>query len=168
MSMQCFLLQLCYRTESKQEVADQLSYSLTVLSELVLRGLFRRNLLINTFPGPVLMTWGFLLSFFMTMIVAICLAEIAGAYPSTGSVYYWSGQLATPRYVPAVSYFAGLSSWLANVSGNSTTAINCTSLLQTLIQLYGGEEFSTFTAVLVSFLFLGILFLVFPKFIYFV
>ena len=36
--------------------------------------------------GPAVMAWGWLLSFSMTMIVALCLAEIAGAYPSTGQV----------------------------------------------------------------------------------
>lgn len=39
--------------------------------------------------GPVMTVWGWLITFFMTMIIAINFAEMCSVYPCAGSVYHW-------------------------------------------------------------------------------
>jgi amino acid transporter len=57
--------------------------------------------------GPTAMVWGWVLSSIMNLIVSLCLAEICGIFPSTGSVYDWTNKLSPPNYSPLLSYWTG-------------------------------------------------------------
>lgn len=59
--------------------------------------------------GPAVMTWGFLISFFMTIIVCVCLTEIAYVYPAVGGVYNWTAQVTTAKRAPVAAYICGWS-----------------------------------------------------------
>lgn len=39
--------------------------------------------------GPVMMVWTWLITFFMSIIVACNFAEMCSVFPFTGSVYHW-------------------------------------------------------------------------------
>jgi amino acid transporter len=42
-----------------------------------------------TTGGPLMMTWGWLITFVMTMIIGLNFAEICSVFPVAGSVYHW-------------------------------------------------------------------------------
>lgn len=39
--------------------------------------------------GPITMIWGWIITFFMTMSIALNFAEICSVFPCAGSVYHW-------------------------------------------------------------------------------
>ena len=92
--------------------------------------------------GPVTMVWGWIGASLMTMIVAYCMAEICSAYPTAGSVYHWSGQLAPKKYAPLASYWTGISNWLGNSAGDASFAFFFAQLLSAALPLSGLSELS--------------------------
>ena len=57
--------------------------------------------------GPVVWFWGWVVSWAAITVVSFSMAEICSAYPSAGSVYHWSGQLAPARHAAIASYITG-------------------------------------------------------------
>jgi amino acid transporter len=75
-----------------------------------------------TTGGPVVMAWGWIITFVFTMIVALNFAEICSVFPCAGSVYHWSGVLAPKPYSLISAYWTGLFNWLGNVAGDASFA----------------------------------------------
>ena len=50
------------------------------------------------------------------------MAEICSSYPSAGSVYHWTGQLAPERWAPLASYICGWFNFLGNAAGDASFA----------------------------------------------
>lgn len=59
--------------------------------------------------GPAWATWSYLGIGIMSMIVSLCLAELASAYPSTAGVHHWVYQLASSRRKPFLTW---ITAWL--------------------------------------------------------
>lgn len=57
--------------------------------------------------GPVVMIWGWLFVALLTLCVALGMAEICSAYPTSGGLYYWSGILVPDKYKPLASWVTG-------------------------------------------------------------
>jgi amino acid transporter len=96
------------------------------------------------------MVWGWLISSTFTFVVSLSLAEICGAFPTSGSVYHWAQELSPPEWSPFLSYWTGLSSWLGNASGNSTTALYVTTTLSSILTASGYPPLSVIAQVLFS------------------
>lgn len=106
--------------------------------------------------GPVVIFWGFVANFFFVMIIAHCMAEICGAYPSAGSVYHWAGQLASKDHAPIWSYITGWLNFLGNGAGDASFANGFASTFSAGIVASGGQALSNGQIVGVS---IAILFL---------
>ena len=72
--------------------------------------------------GPVTMIWAFLFTWFFNTIVSYSMAELCGAYPSAGSVYHWSAQVAPAKYAPLASYCGGWLNFIGNAAGDASFA----------------------------------------------
>lgn len=72
--------------------------------------------------GPVVMVWGWVIGSVFTILVGLSMAEICSTYPSAGSVYHWSGQLATKEHAPFASYICGWFNFLGNAAGDASFA----------------------------------------------
>ncbi|PNH06511.1 Amino-acid permease BAT1 [Tetrabaena socialis] len=57
-----------------------------------------------TYGGPVACVWGWFLVSAMSLCVALGMAELASAYPTSGGMYYWIYQLSGPRVGPLVCW----------------------------------------------------------------
>ncbi len=68
------------------------------------------------------MVWGWVIGSIFTILVGLSMAEICSTYPSAGSVYHWSGQLATKEHAPFVSYICGWFNFLGNAAGDASFA----------------------------------------------
>jgi len=85
------------------------------------------------------MVWGWLVAFFFTIMVSASLAEIAGAYPVSGSVFHWSGLL-TPNSDNAIaSYICGWMSFLCNSASDASFAYGNAVFLLAAISADGGH-----------------------------
>jgi len=59
------------------------------------------------YGGPVSMTLGWLLVSALNGCVALSMAEICSAYPTSGGLYYWSAKLAGKEWAPFASWLTG-------------------------------------------------------------
>ena len=89
--------------------------------------------------GPVVVFWGFVVNFFVTMIISLSLCEICAAYPSAGSVYQWAGQMSPPKYSFLIAYFCGWANLLGNAAGNASWGIGFGSFLSATLVASGYE-----------------------------
>ncbi|CAE6428637.1 unnamed protein product [Rhizoctonia solani] len=83
--------------------------------------------------GPVLVIYGIILIATISVGVGISLAELASAMPNSGGQYYWTGQLASRKYAPILSFLTGAMGWAGAVF---TSASVCLSLGSSLVGMY--------------------------------
>jgi amino acid transporter len=93
--------------------------------------------------GPVVMIWGWLLTFFMTTSIAYNFAEICSVFPMAGSVYCWSGVLAPRRLGPVFAYWTGLFNLLGNIAGDSSFAFILSQFVSAALATGGFEALTT-------------------------
>lgn len=58
------------------------------------------------------MIWGWFITGTFTMMVAMSLAEICSAYPTTGGLYFWTSRLAPGPYMPLACWLTGWFNWI--------------------------------------------------------
>jgi amino acid transporter len=90
--------------------------------------------------GPFWLTWVWIVSSTLTTCVALSLGEICSTY--SGSVYFWTGELASPQWAPVLSYICGWINFAAWVFGGSAMAYNCAQIAQAISLVNGSGEFS--------------------------
>jgi amino acid transporter len=59
------------------------------------------------YGGPASMTLGWLVVSAFNGCVALSMAEICSAYPTSGGLYYWSAKLAGEDWAPLASWVTG-------------------------------------------------------------
>lgn len=62
------------------------------------------------------MSIGWIIVSFFTMIVAIAMAEIVSAIPTSGGPYFWAALLAPPRWSPFAAWLTGWFNLLGQVA----------------------------------------------------
>ncbi|WIA33412.1 hypothetical protein OEZ86_006546 [Tetradesmus obliquus] len=106
---------LGYKRELKRVMGYYTNFGMAFTIVSILTGLTGLYTLGFTYGGPVVITWGWLVSVLFTCAVAASLAEICSAFPSAGGVYLYTYQLAGPKHRAFASWLAG---WL-NLTGEA-------------------------------------------------
>ncbi|KAJ3006844.1 hypothetical protein HKX48_009451 [Thoreauomyces humboldtii] len=110
------LEQLGYKQELKRELSSfsNFAVSFSIISILTgLNGLYMYGL---NAGGPVTLIFGWPVVAFFTLMVGLAMAEICSAYPTSGGLYYWSAQLAGPRWSPLASWVTGWFNLMGQVA----------------------------------------------------
>jgi amino acid transporter len=90
-------------------VLSNFAFSFAIISILTgITTLFNTGL---TYGGTISMVYGWLIVGGFTLFVGASMAEICSAFPTSGGLYYWSSQLAGPRWGPFASWITG---WYAH------------------------------------------------------
>ncbi|XP_073388875.1 amino-acid permease BAT1 homolog isoform X2 [Physcomitrium patens] len=101
------LQDLGYKQELKRDlsVLSNFAFSFAIISILTgITTLFNTGL---NYGGTVSMVYGWLIVGVFTLFVGASMAEICSAFPTSGGLYYWSSQLAGPRWGPFASWITG-------------------------------------------------------------
>jgi choline transport protein len=61
--------------------------------------------------GAVLLVYGIIGVFLISICVGISLSELASAFPNAGGQYFWASELAPRRYASFASYATGWFAW---------------------------------------------------------
>lgn len=74
--------------------------------------------------GPVVMVWGWVLSFVFTVFTSLSLSEICATYPTAGSVYHWTTLLAgnKHKWSKILAYVCGWLNFLGYVATGASFA----------------------------------------------
>uniref|UniRef100_J3L7S0 Amino acid permease n=1 Tax=Oryza brachyantha TaxID=4533 RepID=J3L7S0_ORYBR len=104
---QARLHQLGYRQELKRglSLVSNFAFSFSIIS--VLTGVTTTYGTGLRYGGPVSMTLGWLVVSAFNGCVALSMAEICSAYPTSGGLYYWSAKLAGKEWAPLASWVTG-------------------------------------------------------------
>ena len=69
------------------------------------------------YAGTPGMVWGWLIAMVFIQCVAMSMAELCSAMPTSGGLYYASGVLAPEGWGPLAAWITGWSNWLGQVTG---------------------------------------------------
>lgn len=141
---EALLAKMGYKQELKRGLSgfSTFAISFTIVSVLTgLTGLYGQGL---TYGGPVAVIWGWIVCSFFTMLVALALAEICSAYPTSGALYFWSARLAGEKWAPVASWVTGYFNLIGQVAVTAGIDFTFAQFLCTIITLgtggYNGEN----------------------------
>ncbi|KAL6613818.1 hypothetical protein ACP70R_036088 [Stipagrostis hirtigluma subsp. patula] len=116
------LHQLGYKQELKRglSVLSNFAFSFSIIS--VITGVTTTYNTGLRYGGPVSMTVGWLVVAAFNGCVALSMAEICSAYPTSGGLYYWSAKLAGKDWAPLASWVTGWFNIVGQVRPTFTDA----------------------------------------------
>ncbi|GAB1312824.1 polyamine transporter tpo5 [Madurella fahalii] len=127
------LAQFGYKQELKRDwgLAHNFGVSFSIISVITgITTLFSYGL--NT-GGPAVMSVGWILVSFFTLLVAIAMAEIVSAIPTSGGPYFWSAMLAPPQWSPFAAWLTGWYNLLGQVAVTTGISFGLANLIPTAI-----------------------------------
>lgn len=103
------------------------------------------------------MSVGWIIVSFFTLLVAIAMAEIVSAIPTSGGPYFWSAMLAPPRWSPFAAWLTGWYNLLGQVAVTTGISFGLANLIPTAITVKNPDFVPTprvtigiYAAILVS------------------
>ncbi|CAM6083811.1 unnamed protein product [Calypogeia fissa] len=90
------------------------------------------------YGGPISMVYGWMIGGFFNLFLAVSMAEICSAYPTTGGLYYWSYMLSGRKWGPLGAWLTGWSNLTAQWAFTATVDYSLAILLQAIILLSTG------------------------------
>ncbi|OAD06931.1 hypothetical protein MUCCIDRAFT_34232 [Mucor lusitanicus CBS 277.49] len=86
--------------------------------------------------GSMGVIWGWLITAIFTMLVALSLAEICSAYPTTGGLYFWVSRLATADWVPLACWVTGWCNWIGLCFGISSVDLGLSQFIAGVVSVW--------------------------------
>ncbi|XP_062230729.1 amino-acid permease BAT1 homolog isoform X2 [Phragmites australis] len=132
------LHQLGYKQELKRglSVVSNFAFSFAIIS--VLTGVTTTYNTGLRYGGPVSMTLGWLVVAAFNGCVALSMAEICSAYPTSGGLYYWSAKLAGKDWAPLASWVTGWFNIVGQWACTTSVDFSLAQLIQVIILLSTG------------------------------
>ncbi|CAF3592562.1 unnamed protein product [Adineta steineri] len=100
--------------------------------------------------GSGIIIWSWILGSIFTILTGLSLAEICSVYPSAGSVYYWAGQLVSPRHGPLASFICGWFNFVGNVAGDAAFSSGFATIINAAFLVDGKPSLSVGVQVAIS------------------
>ncbi|KAL8366506.1 hypothetical protein RB595_005006 [Gaeumannomyces hyphopodioides] len=151
------LAQFGYKQELKRDwgLTHNFGVSFSIISVITgITTLFQYGL--NT-GGPAVMSIGWIVVSFFTMMVAIAMAEIVSAIPTSGGPYFWAAMLAPPRWSPFAAWITGWFNLLGQVAVTTGISFGLAGLAATAATVQNPDYVPTpaktigiYAAILVS------------------
>ncbi|BFZ58384.1 polyamine transporter tpo5 [Savitreella phatthalungensis] len=130
---------LGYKPVLKREFGAFASFSFA----LSISGVFATVVTTAIYPlyagGAPAMVWCWFIGTFGCMSIALSVAELVSAYPSSGALYYATSQLVPESQVAVASWIIGWLNLLGQVAGTASTDYGCAQLLLAAVAI--GTDF---------------------------
>ncbi|KAI0674185.1 APC amino acid permease [Trametes maxima] len=91
--------------------------------------------------GPVALVWGWAICSFFLMFIALALAELGSSAPTSGGLYYWTWQFATPRWRKVLSWVVGYCNSMGLIAGLASIDWGCAVQLMAAVSIGTDESF---------------------------
>ncbi|KAI8610653.1 APC amino acid permease [Chytriomyces sp. MP71] len=147
---EALLAQLGYKQELKRELSTFTNYGVALSTICICSGLtslFGYGLVTG---GPVVMTWGWLVVAFFTMLVGLAMAEICSAFPTSGGLYFWAARLSRPEHKALASWMTGWFNLLGQVAVTTGVAFGLALMIGATASIATGLTFSPTPAQIVG------------------
>nr|CAB3479411.1 unnamed protein product [Digitaria exilis] len=132
------LHQLGYKQELKRALSVVSNFALSFSIISVMMGV---TITYNTglrYGGPVSMTLGWFVVTLFNGCVALSMAEICSAYPTSGGLYYWSAKLAGKDWAPLASWVTGWFNIVGQWAATTSIDFSLAQLVQVIVLLGTG------------------------------
>ena len=100
--------------------------------------------------GPAVIMWSWIAGSFFTLLVGCSLSELASAYPSSGSVYYYAAALAPPGWGPFMAYLTGWINLIGCCAATTFGAFAFTNFVEYYLMTIGFQSFEIYFKVVIS------------------
>ncbi|KFZ03370.1 hypothetical protein V502_11007 [Pseudogymnoascus sp. VKM F-4520 (FW-2644)] len=90
--------------------------------------------------GPAVMSVGWIVVSFFTFSVALGMAEIVSAIPTSGGPYFWAAMLAPPKHSALSSWLTGWFNLLGQVAVTTGITFGCAGLISTVATVKSSYE----------------------------
>lgn len=137
------LRQLGYKQEFKRDLNLLKNFAVSFGLLSMLTGLGGQYGYGFSHGGPAIVTWGWPLVVMMTLTVALPMAEICSAMPSSGGVYFWAGTLGG-RHGPLMAWITGWFQLLGQVGITAGVEYTVVLYLQQVICI-ARQEYTPFS-----------------------
>ncbi|RFU32326.1 hypothetical protein B7463_g4027, partial [Scytalidium lignicola] len=129
-----------YKPVFKREFGYLSTFSFAVS----ISGLFATVMTTFSFPlyagGAPAAVWCWLISGAGCMCIALSVAELVSAYPTSGGLYYSISRLAPSEWVPSISWITGWINLLGQVAGIASSEYGAAQMLLAAVAI--GSDFS--------------------------
>ncbi|CAO1947220.1 unnamed protein product [Urochloa humidicola] len=132
------LHQLGYKQELKRGLSVLSNFALSFSIISVMMGVTTTYNTGLRYGGPASMTLGWLVVSALNGCVALSMAEICSAYPTSGGLYYWSAKLAGKEWAPLASWVTGWFNIVGQWAGTTSVDFSLAQLVQVIILLGTG------------------------------
>ncbi|GFH15316.1 uncharacterized protein HaLaN_11520 [Haematococcus lacustris] len=89
------------------------------------------------YGGPVVVIWGWVLVSCFSVAIALCMAELVSAFPTSGGMYYWSFMLAPRKHRLLACWLTGWMNLLGQVANTASLELGLTKfVVNTLVKLH--------------------------------
>ncbi|CAO3699170.1 hypothetical protein G6F70_002357 [Rhizopus microsporus] len=89
--------------------------------------------------GSLGVIWGWVITGSFTLIVALSLAEICSAYPTTGGLYFWVSRLATSKWVPLACWVTGWCNWIGLCFGITSVDLGLSQFIAGVVSVWNPD-----------------------------
>ncbi|KAL2012631.1 hypothetical protein VTN00DRAFT_156 [Thermoascus crustaceus] len=100
----------------KQEFKREFSFWTTFCVSFAVLGLLPSFARMG-YAGTASMVWGWIIAMVFIQCVAMAMAELCSAMPTSGGLYYAAAVLAPPGYGPFAAWITGWSNWIGQITG---------------------------------------------------
>lgn len=87
--------------------------------------------------------WSWLISGFGCYCIALSVAELVSAYPTSGGIYYTCKYLVPEKWVPEISWLVGWLNLIGQIAGVASTEYGCAQLLLAVVSM--ADDFHGYT-----------------------
>ena len=111
---------------------------------LSISGLFGTVMTTFSYPlfagGAASVIWCWLIAGAGALCLALSIAEIASAYPTSGGMYFTLKYLAPPRYTPVIAWYVGWPNLIGQICGNASASYGAAQMMLAAVSI--GTDFS--------------------------
>lgn len=79
--------------------------------------------------GPMMVVYGIIIIALISICIAVTLGELSSAFPHAGGQFWWSLQLAPPKYRRLAAYLCGSFAWAGAIFSSASTTLSVASEL---------------------------------------
>ncbi|KAK5769350.1 polyamine transporter tpo5 [Elasticomyces elasticus] len=139
------LAQMGYNQEFKREFTrlSTLSYAISIMGVLgSVPASYAPPLLSG---GPATAIWTWFIGSFLSMTIALSVAELCSAYPTAGGMYFVTKFVVPEKHVPLASWIIGWANFTGQTAGVASVAYGTAQMLLAAVSMGSAYDLETQT-----------------------
>ncbi|CAG7956377.1 unnamed protein product [Penicillium nalgiovense] len=95
------------------------------------------------YAGTAGMVWGWLIAMIFIQCIAMSMAELCSAMPTSGGLYYAAAVLAPPGYGPFAAWITGWSNWIGQITAAPSVDYSLSAMILAAVSIYNPDYIPT-------------------------